>query len=290
MDAFLAQCAPLVADLARSRLDRNEALVVRRRSDATANVDMPYALTLGAAARLSAACGADVERFFGEPVMHFVDSLAVEWRSDHHAGSGCEIVRVRDANLMDAKSNPRLFDLTYMQPAFLDGTAERREVCNDAFAVHIFNERFANDMVELGESHGNWTQEPTDSYPTEDIQLDEIKWEDQWESILERRIVPLMEELYEGTSWDMLFEPFLVRYIMTGQYELEPHQDTSKVTSVVTLVESVRRRWCAIPAHNCTFISKTLGLTLFHPGLVTHQHTGLPITAGRRYIFVSFNQ
>lgn len=288
LDGFLAVCSPLIASLARSRSDRDEALVVRLRR-LGGDSDAPYALTSGAASRLSASCGSTVPLFFGEPIEHYIASMASEWRSDHHGETGCEIMRVRDATLNEAISNPRLFERTYMQPSFLAGQAVRREVCVDAYAVHIFNKRFCDDMIEMAEAHGNFTQKPEDSYPTEDITLDELKWSDQWESLVRRHIVPLMESLYDGTNFRVELEPFVVRYITTGQFELEPHQDKSKVTSVVTLSNQFEGGGVRFTRQNCTFISKTLGLTLFHPGLVTHEHAGLPITSGRRYIFVSFN-
>jgi hypothetical protein len=55
------------------------------------------------------------------------------------------------------------------------------------------------------------------------------------DSLLNRHMIPLMKSMYEGTVFDGKSDPFVVRYIMTGQYELEPHQDSSVVTSVVTL-------------------------------------------------------
>lgn len=296
--AFNDECGALLEELALSRHDPDEALIVRRRHSLSQFRDIDaewtpraYAITPGAAARLSATCGTEIRAFFTLPLDLYLDSMASERRSDRRAQSGCEIVRVRDAEFYEAKSNPRLWDLTYMQRDFVRGVAPIREVCFDAFAIHIFNERFAAELVERMEEHGDWAAEYSeDPVPTEDIHLHQINWHSRWSSILQRRVIPLLEELYDGTEFSGKSDPFVVRYITTGQYELEPHQDSSVVTSVVTLSNEFEGGGVTFPRYNCTFISKTLGLALVHPGKVTHQHHGLPITAGRRYIFVSFNK
>jgi hypothetical protein len=295
-EAFMSACGPVLEDLSRTRTDPNESLLVRRRHARSVGDGLPWAppalaLTAEAAARLSATCGSEVRTFFTLPLENYIDFLVSEVRSAHVGAEECEILRVRDAEFFEATSNPRLWELTYMQRDFVEGTAPIREVCNDAFAVHIFNERFANEMVEISEEQGDWAAEfDEDPVPTEDIHLHQIGWDRAWHSLMKRHMIPLMRSMYDGTVFNGKSDPFVVRYIMTGQYELEPHQDSSVVTSVVTLSNEFEGGGVTFPRYNCTFISKTLGLALFHPGRVTHQHHGLPISAGRRYIFVSFNK
>jgi hypothetical protein len=291
--AFRATCGPLVASLARSRPSADrlaDPLVVLRRDPSSAS--FAYALTYAAAVRLSASCGADMPLFFNQTLPDYLVAMAASVRDDHTTpDSHCQVLRVRDANLYEAESNPRLWDLTFMQPSFLDGTAPRREVCRDAYAIHVFNERFAEAMVERTEEFGNWTTYYRDDpVPTEDIHTEQIAWRRQWTSVLRRHLSPLMNNLFTGTKFESKHQSFIVRYITTGQYELEAHQDESLVTSVVTLSNQFEGGGVTFTRYNCTVVSKTLGLTLFHPGQVTHRHRGLPISAGRRYIFVSFNK
>lgn len=40
--------------------------------------------------------------------------------------------------------------------------------------------------------------------------------------------------------------------------------------------------------YNCSVQDTRVGLTMIHPGRLTHQHEGLPTTSGTRYIMVSF--
>ena len=39
---------------------------------------------------------------------------------------------------------------------------------------------------------------------------------------------------------------------------------------------------------NCTVLDSSPGEALMHPGILTHHHEGLQVTAGTRYIIVSF--
>jgi hypothetical protein len=163
------------------------------------------------------------------------------------------VLRIRDATLYEAESNPRLWDLTFMQPTFLDGTAPRREVCRDAYAIHVFNERFAEAMVERTEEFGNWTTYYRDDpVPTEDIHTEQIEWRRQWTSILRRHLSPLMNNIFTGTKFESKHQSFIVRYITTGQYELEAHQDESLVTSVVTLSNQFEGGGVTFTRYNCT--------------------------------------
>ena len=40
--------------------------------------------------------------------------------------------------------------------------------------------------------------------------------------------------------------------------------------------------------YNCSVTQLRQGWTLMHPGRLTHEHEGLPTTAGTRYIMISF--
>ena len=40
--------------------------------------------------------------------------------------------------------------------------------------------------------------------------------------------------------------------------------------------------------YNCSVVKTKEGWALMHPGRLTHQHEGLPLLSGIRYILVSF--
>lgn len=203
-------------------------------------------------------------------------------------------------DLFEAEANPTFWDRAYLNDTFLAGNASTVEICPDVFGVRLFNERFCSELVSEMERFGQWSSGKNDdpriaggyeNVPTQDIHTKQIGWEESWVSILKRHVYPEMYRLYAGSTFkEELNIAFVVRYITTGQYALRPHQDAAAITTVTTLSSEFEGGGARFTRYNCTHVSKTPGMTAFHPGRITHQHEGLPITSGRRYILVSFNE
>eukprot|EP00051_Salpingoeca_urceolata_P019884 m.294266 g.294266 ORF g.294266 m.294266 type:complete len:114 (-) comp19501_c13_seq4:377-718(-) len=84
---------------------------------------------------------------------------------------------------------------------------------------------------------------------------------------------------------------FVVKYTPTGQSLLRPHHDASTFSLNVALNErgvDFEGGGTHFVRQNCTFVRNKPGYALIHPGRLTHQHEGLRVTNGTRYIMVSF--
>jgi len=81
---------------------------------------------------------------------------------------------------------------------------------------------------------------------------------------------------------------FIVKYDLNIQKELKPHHDSSAYTVNLCLNNSFEGGGCRFIRQNKTVNNKDVGSLIIHPGRITHYHEGLAITAGERYILVSF--
>ena len=85
---------------------------------------------------------------------------------------------------------------------------------------------------------------------------------------------------------------FIVKYdAEKGQSSLQGHHDASVYTTNIALCDGNDYEGGGIKFHtkNITLLNKDKGYLCLHPGRVTHYHEGLPITRGKRYVLVSFN-
>ena len=217
--------------------------------------------------------------------------------SDRRVDTGADVY-YRD--LFEGAANPAAWDRAYLTKSFSNKTSPVTEPCPDVFGVSVFNERFCTELVFEMERYGKWsgggTYDPRitggkENVPTQDIHLNQIGFEETWLAVLRRHLFPQMAELYEGSHFEERINiAFVVRYITSGQLSLRAHQDSAAVTTVTTLSTDFEGGGARFTRYNCTHISKELGVTTYHPGRITHTHEGLPITSGRRYILVSFNE
>jgi hypothetical protein len=85
---------------------------------------------------------------------------------------------------------------------------------------------------------------------------------------------------------------FIVKYdAENGQTNLKPHHDSSVYTINIALndVSCYEGGGVNFISKSITFVNKNVGWLILHPGRLTHYHEALPITKGKRYILVSFN-
>ena len=77
---------------------------------------------------------------------------------------------------------------------------------------------------------------------------------------------------------------------MDTQKELKPHHDAAVHTTVTCLNSEFEGGGTHFIRQKYVHNPKKRGLTSIHPGRCTHYHEGLPITSGKRYILISFNE
>lgn len=84
---------------------------------------------------------------------------------------------------------------------------------------------------------------------------------------------------------------FVVKYRPDEQPYLRPHHDSSTYTINIALNQAgtdYEGGGCRFIRYNCSVTDTKPGWMLMHPGRLTHYHEGLRVTAGTRYIMISF--
>lgn len=110
--------------------------------------------------------------------------------------------------------------------------------------------------------------------------------------LLKKYVAPVVETQWVGYKLEGRHTlDFIVKYEPTGQPFLRLHHDASTFSLNVALNRigiDFEGGGTRFPRQNCTVLSNKMGHALVHPGRLTHQHEGLYVTKGRRYIIVSF--
>lgn len=160
------------------------------------------------------------------------------------------------------------------------------------FEFPLFTPAFCQQAIALAESADRWTVDRHQAYPTNDVLLNELGKLDQiYNRVIQEIISPLAIHLWrlEGDGYKNLHsENFLARYTMDRQSHLSLHHDFSHITMVVKLNDEFDGGGTWFPKYRVLSNPKRVGTATLHPGLITHLHGARPITAGRRYICVSF--
>ena len=120
--------------------------------------------------------------------------------------------------------------------------------------------------------------------------MKQIGFDNQWESIIKTYIAPLVSYLYSPYKTNGINISFVVKYEMGCQEFLIPHHDSSAYSINITL-NNPEKDFIGGGTHfikQNTTINGKKGWAIIHPGRLTHYHEGLPITSGKRFIFVSF--
>jgi len=196
--------------------------------------------------------------------------------------------------------------VNYLHPDFLKSIGNWdnlpvEEPCKWTFTFPFVNEKFCDELLNEVEERGNWspgndTQEKdkrinnVENVPTQDIHMKEIGFREQWNNIVKTYIAPLVSHLYSPFKTMGLNIAFVVKYEMGHQQELNAHHDSSSYSINIAL----NTQNVDFTGGGTRFIKQDTtvqgkkGWVIIHPGRLTHYHEGLPITSGKRFIFVSF--
>jgi GR25 family glycosyltransferase involved in LPS biosynthesis len=178
------------------------------------------------------------------------------------------------------------------------------EVIPDVWQFPFFTEKFCDELVEVATVHGNWSpgldysydfrlDGQHENYPTQDIHLNQLGLHEFWEKIVVGRFfTKIMSKLYayKAKKYNIAF---IVKYEHGYQIKLNPHHDASVYTTNIALNTAgtdYEGGGCKFLFKNASITNNPKGWVILHPGKLTHYHEGLPITAGTRYILVSFNE
>ena len=162
---------------------------------------------------------------------------------------------------------------------------------NNIYEFPLFTPKFCKEAVALAETLDNWTENRHEYYPTNDVLLQDIKLQEIYHRVLKEVVYPLCVHLWhlEGPKWlDMYSENFMIRYTTQKQAHLALHHDHSDISMVVKLNDEFEGGGTWFPRYGTLSNPSKIGTASLHPGRVTHRHGARPITAGKRYITVSF--
>ena len=159
------------------------------------------------------------------------------------------------------------------------------------FEFPLFTKKFCDEAVALSESLDKWTIDRHEAYPTNDVLLKDIGLDEIYSRVLREIVYPLCIHLWslEGPGYDTMYsENFLARYTTDRQSHLALHHDFSNVTMVVKLNDEFDGGGTWFPKYKILSNPERVGTATLHPGMITHHHGARPISAGKRYICVSF--
>lgn len=162
---------------------------------------------------------------------------------------------------------------------------------NNIYEFPLFTEKFCKEAVALAETLNKWTQDRHEFYPTNDVLLPELGLDHIYMRVLREVVYPICIHLWqlEGRGWDSMFsENFMARYTTDRQSHLSLHHDFSHVTMVVKLNDEFEGGGTWFPKYKTLSNPAKVGTATLHPGMITHLHGARPISAGKRYICVSF--
>ena len=178
------------------------------------------------------------------------------------------------------------------------------EIGSDIWSMPFFSTDFCNYLIKIAEKNNNWSDGifsdskqidkrigAIENIPTQDIHLKDLKLHNFWQHVISNYFKKIMQHLYVYTVKDYNIA-FIVKYdYENGQKTLQPHHDSSVYTINIALNSSDEYTGGGVNfiSKKCVFVNKNTGYLLLHPGRVTHRHEAIPITGGKRYVLVSFN-
>ena len=180
----------------------------------------------------------------------------------------------------------------YINPAMLakDYDLIVEEPVADVAHFPIFTNKFCEELIEMAEEANKWTEGRHDYYPTHDVLLSSLGFDEIYRKVLSEFLYPLAAHYYklDGGRWLKLnAENFIIKYSMEKQGFLSLHHDQSVLSSVLTLNEDFEGGGTFFYRQQKTIVGKTGEMSL-HPGMISHRHGAKPISSGTRYVLVSF--
>jgi len=223
-------------------------------------------------------------------------------QSRPHSESATEPVNA-NINLMKEETKPYFeilddADWDQWKSKYLNHTLAKGEydlmiddMGNNIYEFPLFTEKFCKEAIALAETLDRWTQDRHEFYPTNDVLLPELGLDHIYMRVLREVVYPICIHLWqlEGRGWDSMFsENFMARYTTDRQSHLSLHHDFSHVTMVVKLNDEFEGGGTWFPKYKTLSNPAKVGTATLHPGMITHLHGARPISAGKRYICVSF--
>ncbi|KYN44845.1 Procollagen-lysine,2-oxoglutarate 5-dioxygenase 3 [Trachymyrmex septentrionalis] len=159
--------------------------------------------------------------------------------------------------------------------------------------IHMNQIQYDQQWLYFLKEYDSRLESGYEAVPTRDIHMNQVGLQDAWLKFLKDYVNPLQEHVFTGYDD---YPPrslmnFVVRYRPDEQPSLRPHHDSSTYTINIALNQAgvdYEGGGCKFIRYNCSVTDTKPGWMLMHPGRLTHYHEGLLVTAGTRYIMISF--
>jgi hypothetical protein len=164
------------------------------------------------------------------------------------------------------------------------------EPVDNVFTFPLFTKEFCEKIIREAEHCGKWERKRHEYYPTTDMLIEKIGFQDIYHKILVEYVYPMSKHMWalEGKTWDDLdSENFMIKYDSSVQGHLSLHHDSGSISCVLALNDDFKGGgtyfWRQKKLHN-----GHVGHISVHPSVITHRHGGRPVEEGQRFIIVSF--
>ncbi|KAL6076597.1 Procollagen-lysine,2-oxoglutarate 5-dioxygenase 1 [Balamuthia mandrillaris] len=184
----------------------------------------------------------------------------------------------------------------------LDPTKVTREPVEQIYHFQLFTEEFCRLLIEEAEHCGKWvTEEETfeqvntqglvevdDPETTQHLHQIDPKLEAVYYEVVEKHIRPLVQSLWKTFTIQKMDRPYVLKYEPEVIKEMGLHHDMETVAMVVTLSQpdDYQGGGTYFPKWDYSTGKPRPGTAIVYPGGVSHEHMGLPISAGKRFLFL----
>ena len=167
------------------------------------------------------------------------------------------------------------------------------------YGFQMFHKDFCDQAIEEAEKNGSWgsgQRTSNEEYPTHDILLQDINLNVLYGNLLVKFVYPAIIHKYHLETIlgnvppyeRFISENFLAKYSVDSQAHLSLHHDFSGITTLLTLNNDFEGggTWFV---NQQKLIKNDPGYIVFHPGMFSHYHGARPVTSGKRYAIITFN-
>ncbi len=192
------------------------------------------------------------------------------------------------------------YDESFLDPVFLRGQREEifTEAAEQIYEFRLFTSEFCRLLIEEAEHCGQWrTAAEVEDNPYADIpeycEPDTTQHLDKmpglravYEQIIVRHLKPLMEQLWITFKLQKIDAPYILKYSAEPDAvrAMAMHHDLETVTLVTYLNEEFTGGGTYFPRWNYHTGKPKPGSAILYPGGLSHEHEGVAITEGKRYL------
>ena len=192
------------------------------------------------------------------------------------------------------------YDERLLDPVLLSG--KRADICTEVaeqiYAFRLFTPEFCRLLIDEAEHSGQWRTEADveeNPYcvvaeycePDTTQHLDKMPGLDAvYEQVIVRHLKPLMEQMWVTFKLQKISPPYVLKYSAEPDAirAMALHHDLETLTLVTYLNEEFTGGGTYFPRWNYHTGKPKPGSAILYPGGLSHEHEGVAITEGTRYL------